>query len=144
MQSTTKSKNRYERNADGDYPPVVYRVYEFYAQYIGKENAVTDEVVIASKDIKDFRLSERTLREIKRAIALDSEFDNVYLSCTKGTYMATKDDLQYIAQNAVKAGLSLLEKAWAQQKKAGMDGQFMLQLTPFQREAVQSLGEVRE
>lgn len=121
---------------EAKHEPYVYRVYDFYPHYIGKNNACPDKVAE-----EELNLNERDIRKAKQIIAKSEEFDNVYLSCNSGTYWATKDDVKSGIMRDINTINSLSHKVRAQIKKAGLEGQIKLPLLPYQRDTVNSLAE---
>lgn len=117
---------------------ILYRIYDELKEHKGKENAIS-----ASKlALKYFPLdtdSLRTIRTVIHEIRRSEVFDNVIGSCNKGYYWATEAEAKEANSRLFAQAFSLLKTAYTNEKKAGKNGQMLIKLTPYQREAVESL-----
>lgn len=120
-------------------PTIVYRIYDYL-----KENCVGEESAISGRDLaRHFKISERGLRDYIAIIRKSSELRKVIGSSTRGYYVcANKEEAQRANQTFWSTAYSYLKVAKAQEKKAGLDGQYLLALGDYYKEFYEAFGGV--
>ena len=106
---------RRKRHADE-----VWSVYEYLtAAAIGEANAVS-----ARSLSRHFGVNERKLRDIINEIRTSSDFEKVIGSCSRGYFVCSTVEEVDHANNALRHhALSELQVYWANERKAGRNGQ---------------------
>lgn len=116
--------------------PIVYKVYDYMKNFIGKANAQS-AMFLANR----FEISERQLREIIHEIRESKELELSIGSCKKGYYVCTKEDCEAAIKRLYRQAFSTLKVARALEKKVGMNGQGKIKIGEYFKEFYQSLGE---
>ena len=123
--------------------PTVYRVYDYISAFCKGESKSISAIDLANAVGLNIEGSEsnrkRAIRLIVNKIRNDCTFDNVIASGNQGYWWSESQDplLRLKAQ-----GLSCLKAYWAGVKKAEMNGQMRIKVTPYEREIYESLCEV--
>jgi len=123
-----------------NHPPVVYRIYDELAKHQGKESAVPC-LSLAQRYFPDMN-TETAYRKVKaviHTIRKDPTFDNVIISCPKGYYWVDKKNASVVIGIIFRHAIEHLNLVKSLSEKAKRDGQYIMPLTPYQREAVESL-----
>lgn len=117
--------------------PIVYRIYDYL-----EENCVGEENAIQGRDLADrFDISERGLRDYISVIRTSTELRKVIGSSPKGYYVcANKEEAERANQTFWSAAYSYIKVARAQEKKAGLDGQYLLALGDYYKELYEAFG----
>ena len=98
---------------------LVYCVYDTLLACAGKENAIS-----ARKLSAIYGISDRTLRDIINEIRRSSDFEKVVGACSKGYFVCATDDEVSETNNSLRHhALSELQVYWANERKAGRNGQ---------------------
>lgn len=118
--------------------PIVYNIYHYLEQNcVGEENAISGRDLAAR-----FRLSERELRSYISDIRTSDELRKVIGSTPKGYFVcADKEEAQKANQTFWAAAFSYLKVARAQEKKAGLDGQYLIALGDYYKQVYDAFGE---
>lgn len=118
--------------------PIVYDIYHYLEKY-----CVGEEKAIQGRDLAErFGVSERGLRDYISVIRKSGELRKVIGSSPKGYYVcANKEEAQKANQTFWSAACSYLEIAKAQEKKAGLDGQYLLALGDYYKQVYEAFGE---
>lgn len=110
--------------------PIVYRVYEYLKSYVGEENAIQARDLAAQ-----FKISERDLRDIIRAIRNSTELEKTIGSSAKGYFICRdKDEFAKSNETLYATAFNLLRTARANERKAGLEGQGKLRIGEFYKE----------
>ena len=119
--------------------PIVYDIYHYLEKNcVGEENAITARDLAARFGLKD----TRELRDYISIIRKSGELRKDIGSSQKGYYVcANKEEAQKANQTFWSAAVSYLEVAKAQEKKAGLDGQYILALGDYYKEIYEAFGE---
>lgn len=117
--------------------PIVYEIYKYL-----KENCVGEENAIQGRDLAaQFKITERHLRGYISVIRTSTELRKVIGSSPKGYYVcANKEEAQQANQTFWATAFSYLKVAKAQEKKAGLDGQYLLALGDYYKEFYEAFG----
>lgn len=117
--------------------PIVYKIYDYL-----KENCVGEENAISGRDLAArFKITERGLRDYISVIRTSTELRKVIGSSPKGYYVcANKEEAQRANQTFWATAFSYLKVAKAQEKKAGLDGQYLLALGDYYKEFYEAFG----
>lgn len=126
------------------YSTTTYRIYDFMKSHIGVQNSVSARTLamIFFSD-KEVESGKRAVREAIRTIRTSPVFDNVIVSCDSGYYWATEDERGKVTERQEKLRNNLSRTIAIVSKKAEMNGQELLQITPDTREVYNSLAEVK-
>ena len=125
------------------YEPIIYKVYNELKLHKGKENAIS--CLRLAQTFYPETNEQTAMRSIRRVINIirnSPTFDNVIAYCNNGYYWVTADEAKQALAAAYKHAISAWKTLHALDKKASLNGQMLLQLTPYQREAIDSLCEV--
>lgn len=126
------------------YEPVVYKVYNELKLHKGKENAIS---CLRLAQMFYPEVSESTgMRIVKKLINIIRNsplFDNVIAYCNNGYYWVTAEEAKHALSAAYKHAITAWKTLKALDKKIALNGQMLLQLTPHQREAIDSLCDTR-
>lgn len=117
--------------------PIVYDIYHYLEKNcIGEENAVPGRGLAAR-----FKISERGLRDYISVIRTSTELRKVIGSSPKGYYVcANKEEAERANQTFWSVAYSYIKVAKAQEKKAGLDGQYLLALGDYYKEFYEAFG----
>lgn len=117
--------------------PIVYMLYAYLKEnHIGEENAIPGRDLAAR-----FKITERGLRDYISVIRTSTELRKVIGSSPKGYYVcANKEEAQKSNRTFWAASMSYLMVAKAQEKKAGLDGQYLLALGDYYKEFYEAFG----
>ena len=116
--------------------PVVYQIYEFLKNHIGKEQAIS-----ADNLANRFLISERKLRDYISEIRRDAEFEKIVCSSNSGYYIATEEEADRANRRLYSQAFSLLKTAHANDRKAGRNGQMRIRLDEFEKEIIEAFGK---
>lgn len=112
MNETIKNKQKQHEN-------LVYSVYDTLLACAGKEKAISARHLSAI-----FGISDRALRDIINEIRTSTDFEKVVGACTKGYFVCATDDEVSETNNSLRHhALSELQVYWANERKAGRNGQ---------------------
>ncbi len=104
-------QNKHER--------IVYCVYDTLLDCAGKEKAISAQKLSAI-----YGINERALRDIINEIRLSTDFEKVVGACTKGYFVCATDAEVLETNNSLRHhALSELQVYWANERKAGRNGQ---------------------
>lgn len=119
--------------------PIVYDIYHYLERNcVGEENAITARDLAARFNFRE----TRELRDYISIIRKSSELRKVIGSSPKGYYVcANKEEAQKANQTFWAAAGSYLEVAKAQEKKAGLDGQYLIALGDYYKRIYEAFGE---
>lgn len=118
--------------------PLVYRVYdELRDKHVGQANA------IQAPDLAfKFNISERKLRGIISEICSSTVLEKTVASDENGYYVcANEAEFEKANRRIMLAGIKMINRARANERKAGMDGQCKLMLGKYFSEAFEAFGE---
>lgn len=123
--------------------PIVYKVYNELSAHKGRTNAISCEK-LALMFFPDLSLStaKRKIRRIVNIIRNSPVFDNVIAATNEGYFWATTEEARAALSTAFKHAISVWRTLHTLEKKANLNGQLMIQLTPHQRKAIESLCEI--
>lgn len=123
---------------------ITYRIYDYLQVCKGRDKAIpAKSLAIIFFPEMSVANGRRAVREVINTIRNDNTFDNVIASCNKGYFWATKEEAGIANRRLFNQAFNLLKTAYMNEKKAAADGQMLLPLTPYQRQAVESLCEVK-
>lgn len=98
---------------------LVYCVYETLLECKGRAHAIS-----AHKLSSIYGITERQLRSIVSEIRLSTDFEKVVAACPNGYFVCASDEEVDRANKALKLhALSELQVYWANERKAGRNGQ---------------------
>ncbi len=113
--------------------PMTYRIYDELKKHIGKENAISGPALSAK-----FEISERELRGYINEICVSGELEKIVASGNAGYYLCqSKEDSNKARERLLKQAFSLLRRASAIEKKAGLDGQCKIRLGEYYKQCVE-------
>lgn len=115
--------------------PMVYAVYSELKNHIGKANAISAEELS-----NQFNIGERELREVISTIRKSGELRKIIGSCNKGYYICTSEEFISANHRLEKQAFSLLKVAYANKKKAALDGQGLIPLGAYYKEVFEAFG----
>lgn len=116
--------------------PITYRVYEFLKGRVGQENA------ISAKELADLHgVTERELRNIIAEIRKSTDLEKIIGSCNRGYYLCTEEEFNAANRRLKKQALSILKVVYANEKKAGRNGQGKMRFGKYYKPFVKSYGE---
>lgn len=117
--------------------PITYRVYNFLKGYVGEENAISARDLAAQ-----FSISERQLRDVISTICNSTELERTIGSSPRGYFICRdKEEFERVNNAIYSAAFSLLRRARANEKKAGLEGQGKLKLGKFYKDYYEAFGE---
>lgn len=117
--------------------PIVYEIYEFLKGFVGEENAISARDLAAQ-----FKVSERGLRDIVSTICKSTELERTIGSSPRGYFICRdKQEFERVNNAIYSAAFSLLRRARANEKKAGLEGQGKLKLGKFYKDYYEAFGE---
>ncbi len=119
--------------------PIVYELYHYLEKNcVGEENAIPARDLAARLGLKE----TRDLRDYISIIRKSDELRKVVGSTPKGYFVCkNKEEAQKTNQTFWSAARSYLEVAKAQEKKAGLDGQYLLALGDHYKRIYEAFGE---
>ncbi len=98
---------------------IVFRVYDALMSHCGEANAISGRQLSAV-----FSITERKLRDIINEIRISSDFEKVIGSCTRGYFVCSSSEEVDRTNGALRHhALSELQVYWANERKAGRNGQ---------------------
>lgn len=118
--------------------PVIYDIYHYL-----EKNCVGEENAISARDLAaNFRMGERSLRDCISEIRTSNELRKVIGSTPKG-YFICKNKQEAEKANATfwAAAYSYLKVARAQEKKAGLDGQYLIAMGDYYKPIYEAFGK---
>ena len=115
--------------------PVVYEIYDTLKEHIGKSNAISAEELS-----NQFNIGERELRDVISTIRKSGELRKIIGSCNKGYYICTSEEFISANRRLEKQAFSLLKVAYANKKKAALDGQGLIPLGTYYKEVFEAFG----
>lgn len=118
--------------------PIVYQLYDYL-----KENCVGEENAIQGRDLAArFKISERGLRDYISVIRTSDELRKVIGSTEKGYFVCkSKEEAERANKTFWSTAFSYLKVARAQEKKAGLDGQYLIPLGNYYKQVYEAFGE---
>ena len=125
--------------------PEVYRIYDKLKDHKGEQNAISCRALAHRFfGIMTTENGKRKVKEVINIIRNDSTFDNVIASCNRGYYWATVEEQDKALRRVMSQLISCARTVRATEKKIAANGQLMFKLSPYMRQAVESLCEVGE
>lgn len=116
--------------------PIAYKVYDFLKGFVGEQNAISARDLAAQ-----FALEERQLRDVISAICKSTELERTIGSSPRGYFICRdKEEFERVNNSIYSAAFSLLRRARANERKAGLDGQMKLKLGKFYKEEYEAFG----
>ena len=117
---------------------LVYRVYDYLRDnHVGQANAIKGADLAAR-----FGTDRRSLRNIIREIRNSDTLEKLVAGDESGYYVCANAEEYEKANNRLySAAFSLLRTARANEKKAGMDGQFKIRLGKYFSETFNAYGD---
>lgn len=116
--------------------PESYKLYSFLCEHcIGEYNAIKQEELAPL-----INLDRRTIR--KCIAELDTYPGNLKIICTgnSGVWIATsKEEARKSADIDLKKGLAHLEKYQSKMRKLGLDGQYKIQFSTYEKPIVEAI-----
>lgn len=125
------------------YEPIVYKVYNELKLHKGKDNAIS--CLKLAQNFYPEMAEQSGMRVIKRLVNIirnSPTFDNVIAYCNNGYYWVTAAEAKQALAAAYKHAITAWKTLKALDKKIELNGQTLFKLTPYQREAIDSLCEV--
>ena len=117
---------------------IVYRVYDYL-----RDNHVGQAKAIKAPDLAfKFSISERKLRSIINEICNSPVLEKTVASDECGYYVcASEDEFNRANHRIFMAGIKMINRARANEKKAGMNGQCKMLLGKYFSETFEAFGD---
>lgn len=118
--------------------PIVYDLYHYLEKFcIGEENAIQGRDLAAR-----FRITERELRDHIATIRTSDELRKVIGTTPKGYFVCKdKTEAERVNKTFWATAASYLKVAKAQEKKANLDGQYLIPLGDYYKKIYEAFGE---
>lgn len=116
--------------------PIVYKVYDFLKQFVGKNNAVSAYTLAGY-----FAISKRDVRRIIHEIRDSKELEKAIGCCNAGYYICTEEDAKQAIERLYRQAKSTFKVAYAMEKKVGLNGQGKIALGEYFAPFYESLGD---
>ena len=133
------------------------KIYDELQKHIGKENAISADDLcerfapwlttwneFANYYQNEFEPDRRKLRQVIREIRRNPKYEMVVGSCGKGYYICTKEDIQGAINRLMNTAKNEFKTANIMAKKAGLDGQMMIQFDEWCKDTYHSLMEAED
>lgn len=116
--------------------PIIYKIYNEMKCHTGKKFAISGGELSAM-----FFISQRQLREYIHEICESTELSKIILTCNKGYYIPLEEEGITDISRIYNQAFSLLRRARALEKKAGLEGQYKLKLGKFYKDYITAFGD---